>query len=214
MNKQGSRGRAWGFGILAVLAVVVGLYALAFYGSPDGVKEQPFSMEKGSMPSLWYSVLWAHAVSAGVAIGIGWLQFVKRIRQRLPQFHRIIGYAYSVMLIIASFTGLYLAFYSDGGLSGHIGFSALSLMWLYTLYRALKSIIADRQPIAHGNWMTRNYALTCAAITLRIYTALAGALFGLDDTDDTFTVIAWLCWVPNLFVAEMIISRRIIARHR
>lgn len=165
------------------------------------------------MPDLWYSVLWAHAMSAGLALGIGWLQFVKRLRQRSPQLHRLVGYVYSVMLVIAGITGLYLAYYSDGGLSGHLGFGMLSALWLYTLYRALKSIIVDRDPLAHGSWMTRNYALTCAAVTLRIYTPLAGALFSLTDTNETFTVIAWLAWVPNLFAAEMINSRRVLRRH-
>ncbi|WP_164716549.1 DUF2306 domain-containing protein, partial [Paenibacillus whitsoniae] len=86
------------------------------------------------------------------------------------------------------------------------GFAMLSLMWLYTLYRSLQSMLVRRDPQAHGAWMLRNYALTCAAITLRIYTPLAAVLFGLG-TNASFVVIAWLAWLPNLLLAERWIRR-------
>ncbi|OCT16467.1 hypothetical protein A8709_01475 [Paenibacillus pectinilyticus] len=157
------------------------------------------------MPDLWYTVLWIHAISAGLALGIGWLQFIQKIRLRSPNIHRAIGYVYAMMITAAGFTGLYLACYASGGLSAQIGFGALSVMWLYTLGRSLKSIIIDHNPRVHGQWMLRNYALSCAAISLRIYTPLAGVFWGLTDTNDTFGVIAWLCWIPNLLIVEMII---------
>ncbi|WP_350339001.1 DUF2306 domain-containing protein [Paenibacillus sp. UMB4589-SE434] len=56
--------------------------------------------------------------------------------------------------------------------------------------------------------MARNYAISCAAITLRLYIPLAAVLFGYIDTNDTFAIIAWLCWVPNLLIVERVISRR------
>lgn len=54
--------------------------------------------------------------------------------------------------------------------------------------------------------MIRSYALTLAAVTLRIYlplSQLAGVPFG-----DAYQVISWLCWVPNLVVAEWVVLRR------
>jgi hypothetical protein len=53
--------------------------------------------------------------------------------------------------------------------------------------------------------MTRSYALTFAAVTLRLYLALAiaaGAVF------TAYPYIAWLCWLPNLAVAELLIRFR------
>ena len=72
----------------------------------------------------------------------------------------------------------------------------------------MKSIIADRDVKAHGGWMTRNYALTCAAIMLRVYTAIADGALGITDTNDSFVVIGWLAWVPNLIFAQWLINRR------
>ncbi|MGO4269287.1 DUF2306 domain-containing protein [Paenibacillus sp. TAF58] len=153
-------------------------------------------------------MLWAHAISAGVALAIGWLQFIKRLRHYAPNIHRLIGYMYSTMITIGGLTGLYLAFYSNGGWSAQLGFGSLSVLWLYTLFRSLKSIIVDRDKTDHGRWMVRNYALSCAAITLRIYTPLAAVIFGITDTNDSFIVIAWIAWIPNLLLAELIIGEK------
>ena len=53
--------------------------------------------------------------------------------------------------------------------------------------------------------MVRNYALTLAAVSLRVYLPLsmiAGADFGT-----AYAAIAWLCWIPNLLVAEVLCNR-------
>ncbi|WEK54461.1 MAG: DUF2306 domain-containing protein [Candidatus Cohnella colombiensis] len=207
MRVRSSSVRMWTFGILAFLAVAIGMYALILYGSPDRLREQPFTTEKGTLPALWYSVLCAHAISAGLALIIGWLQFVKKIRHRFPNIHRMIGYFYSAFIVIGGITGLYLAFYSNGGWSAHLGFAMLSTLWLYTLYRGINSVVMKRDHVEHGKWMIRNYALSCAAISLRLYTGASAGLLGLMDTNETFVVIAWLCWVPNLFIAELINSK-------
>jgi hypothetical protein len=58
---------------------------------------------------------------------------------------------------------------------------------------------------SHQNWMIRSYALTFAAVTLRIYLGIAiaaGAVFA------AYPYISWLCWLPNLAVAEMLIRSR------
>ncbi|MFF2092832.1 DUF2306 domain-containing protein [Paenibacillus sp. NPDC058174] len=199
--------RLWAFGALAFFSLAIGAYALMFYGSPEGLREQLFVTEKGAMPAIWYGILWAHAVSAGIALAIGWLQFVKRLRHRVPWLHRAIGYLYSAAIAIGGLTGLYLAFYSNGGWSARIGFSVLSLLWLYTLYRSLESIIVHRDAAKHGRWMTYNYALSCAAISLRLYTTLAAIILGISDTNETFIVIAWLAWVPNLLIARYILGK-------
>ncbi len=122
MKRNRRRRRNWVFGILAFLAVGIAAYALLLYGNPDDIKDQGFVTEKGAMPDLWYTVLWFHAVSGGIALGIGWLQFIKRIRLRTPNVHRAIGYAYATMITAAGVTGLYMAYYTSGGWSAQLGF--------------------------------------------------------------------------------------------
>jgi hypothetical protein len=53
--------------------------------------------------------------------------------------------------------------------------------------------------------MVRNFALTFAAVTLRFYlpgSVAAGIAFEL-----AYPVIAWLCWLPNIVIAELLFNR-------
>jgi hypothetical protein len=60
--------------------------------------------------------------------------------------------------------------------------------------------------------MIRNYALTFAGVMLRIYVPVSGAA-GIDFLT-AYQAIAWMCWMPNLLVAQWIISRTLPARRR
>jgi hypothetical protein len=50
--------------------------------------------------------------------------------------------------------------------------------------------------------MIRSFALTLAAVTLRIYLPL-GIMLNHGDFYTPYRAIAWLCWVPNLLLAEL-----------
>lgn len=54
--------------------------------------------------------------------------------------------------------------------------------------------------------MVRNYALTYAAVSLRILLPLLPALLDLDF-ETSYQAIAWLCWAPNLVFAEWVLLR-------
>ena len=97
-----------------------------------------------------------------------------------------------------------MAFHAFGGLPARLGFGVLALLWLYTGYRAYRAIRA-RDIAAHRRWMVRNFALTFAAVMLRLY--LPSAMASGMAFELAYPVIAWLCWVPNLVVAEWIIRR-------
>ena len=55
--------------------------------------------------------------------------------------------------------------------------------------------------------MVRNFSLTFAAVTLRLYIPLI-LLFGVEFAVG-YAMIAWLCWVPNLVVAQWLIRRSV-----
>ena len=80
-----------------------------------------------------------------------------------------------------------------------LGFATLALCWLYTGLRAFLAI--RRRAIEdHRRWMVRNFALTFAAVMLRIYIP-ASILAGVDFAV-AYPFIAWLCWVPNVVIAQ------------
>jgi Predicted membrane protein (DUF2306) len=58
--------------------------------------------------------------------------------------------------------------------------------------------------VNHQRWMTRSFALAFAAVMLRIY--LPGSLAAGVDYYDAYPVIAWVCWVPNLIVAQVLVE--------
>ncbi len=52
--------------------------------------------------------------------------------------------------------------------------------------------------------MIRSWALTFAAVNLRLYLGIAFAM-GLAFSD-SYPVISFLCWVPNLIAAELYLA--------
>ena len=109
------------------------------------------------------------------------------------------GRVYVTAVVLGGLSGLALATVSQGGLPAHIGFGLLACLWIVTSGAAFAAI-RKGDVAGHRRWMTRSFALTLAAVTLRIYlplSLLSGVPFEL-----AYPAIAWLCWVPNLVVAE------------
>jgi hypothetical protein len=97
-----------------------------------------------------------------------------------------------------------MAQFSFGGNLSHSGFALLAVLWIFTGYKAYSSIIR-KNIVAHYNWMIINFALTFAAVTLRIGLGIG---FGSGIPFEIFyPYLAWICWVPNLLVALMIIKK-------
>ncbi|WP_164821218.1 DUF2306 domain-containing protein [Paenibacillus koleovorans] len=195
---------------VALLAILVGLFlGVQYFGmgatNAEFVKQKLISV---NLDSMWYVMLYVHIVGSMAALLLGWVQFIQRLRLRNPAMHRLIGKIYTVGVALGALSGLYLAFYAEGGVVSTLGFVGLSLAWAYTLVLGLRSIVVERDRKAHGEWMLRNYALTFAAVMLRIYLPVSMVIFGEEHFDTYYRMIAWLCWVPNLFFAQLLIGRR------
>lgn len=54
--------------------------------------------------------------------------------------------------------------------------------------------------------MIRSFALTLAAVTLRLYLILLEFL--PVEFDDGYRAISFLCWVPNWIIAELYLYQR------
>lgn len=196
--------------VVAFLGIGVSLYlAILYFGI--GANHAPFVLNKWNemnLLDLWYVMLYTHIITAIVAISVGWLQFISKLRAKSPRIHKIIGRVYSSCIVLSGISGIYLSFYATAGVISSIGFLLMSLSWLYTLLQGIRAIAVNKDRIAHQKWMTRNYALTFAAVTLRIYLPVSMLIFGLEHFNDYYRVIAWLSWIPNLIVAELILKRQ------
>ena len=155
---------------------------------------------------FYIPVFYTHITFGGIALLTGWSQFSKRLRDRNLSLHRMLGKIYVGSVILSSTAGLFIAFFSSGGIMSALGFSSLALLWLLTILKAYTSIL-KKDIKQHENWMIRNYALAFAAVTLRIYLPFSQAVLHADFLT-SYRIISWLCWVPNILIAQMIINRR------
>ena len=152
------------------------------------------------------TILMVHIVASMLAILIGPFQFLPGIRKgRLLKFHRWLGRTYLLGILFGGLSGLYMAQLAYGGTIARLGFTVLAILWLYSGFRAYRHI-RNKEIEQHREWMTRNYALTFAAVMLRVWNPIFGVM-GIDFTTG-YIVVAWLAWVPNLIVAQWMISRR------
>ncbi len=192
--------------IAIFFAISIGLYPL-IYLLVDGkfglLNAKPEHL-LGS--TLWNSAFYGHIIFGGISLLIGWIQFRSTWRTRYRKTHEAIGMIYLVCISLSGICSLLLAINAEGGLPARIGFFLLGLVWLSTTYVAYTFLLKGKYS-QHGDWMLRSYAITFAAVMLRIWLPLFEGLLHIPF-DTAYPIIAWLCWVPNLFVAEWIINRR------
>lgn len=194
---------------MTILAAMVSGYAIVQYliiGSDHaGLVQQ--KLESIDLDSLWYGMLYTHVVGSAVALLIGPFNLSTTIRQKNIKLHRIIGRVYVVGVGIGGISGIYLAFYATGGMISTIAFLSLDILWLATVLNAVRRI-KERRANLHRQWMIRNYALTLAGVTLRLWLVLFMIAFGEQNFVASYQVIAWLCWVPNLIAAEIYLKEK------
>jgi uncharacterized membrane protein len=149
--------------------------------------------------------IYSHIFGSIVALTLGPLQFSTRLRSSRISLHRWLGRLYlGVGVLIGGLPGLYMASHAFGGFVARLGFACLALAWLYSGLRAYLAIRAGRIAV-HRVWMVRNFALTFAAVTLRLY--LPASMAAGIEFEIAYPYIAWACWVPNLIAAELLFNR-------
>ncbi len=207
-----------GFGLMTVLAILIAISAVAPYTSFD-----PSNFNNATAHYLNAAVftqlnLYIHIFASGLALIIGPFQFVKRLRERGNRtLHRWMGRVYLLCILLGGLSALVIAPGVISGLTGTFGLSMLAVLWLYTGWMAYRSIRAGHID-SHREWMIRNYALTFAAVTLRLWLGvlIMSQLPALESTYnnnfdalfvEAYRVVMWLSWIPNLLIAEWIVHR-------
>ena len=148
-----------------------------------------------------------HIFGSMLALVIGPFQFLPRLRNTFPALHRWMGRTYLVGILLGGLGGLFMAFHAWTGWIAGLGFGALAVFWLWTGWNAYRTI-RMRDVEAHQRWMLRNFALTFAAVMLRLLTPPLIVGLGFDGAV-AYQVVAWLCWIPNLIVVEIWMVRRL-----
>jgi uncharacterized membrane protein len=197
--------------LFAALAIIIGLYPSLYF-----IFDEKFGLLNSKSDGLlnnivWNSAFYIHIILGGLALLIGWIQFSSKLRVKKPKLHRRIGIVYVISSLLSALTSLYVAYYATGGIISALGFASLGVVWFYTTLKAYLDIVKGNI-IAHEKMMIFSYATCFAAVTLRIW--LPVLVISLDEFILAYRIVAWLCWVPNLFVALLIVKsmekRRVI----
>lgn len=160
------------------------------------------------MMPIWNIGFYTHIITGGLALLIGWTQFGSRFRENHLSLHRNIGKVYIISVLISSIAAMGISLAATGGLVSALGFFSLGLIWLYTTVMAYSAIKNGRIQ-THRKMMVYSYAVCFSAVTLRIWLPLLVLTFG--DFTTAYTIVAWLCWIPNVLVAYLI-TRRLSTR--
>lgn len=196
--------RKAGYVLMVFLSLAIAAYAVIAYGLFP--LESIIDSTVGASFPAHKTALYSHIFGAAVALSLGSFQFSTRLRTTRPQLHRWMGRLYlGVGVVVGGTAGLIMSTRAFGGIPARLGFALLAVLWLYTGVRAYLAIRGG-DTVAHRRWMVRNFSLTFAAVTLRLYLP-ASAVVGVPF-DVAYPIIAWVAWVPNLIVAEWWFNRR------
>ncbi len=141
-----------------------------------------------------------HAVSSSVALIVGPWQFRSSLRIEHLRTHRLLGRIYAGAVLAGWLASIPVALHAETGPIASVGFLALGICWIVSTGLAV-SCVLQGDVRRHRLWMIRSYALTAAAITLRLYLGIVIAAH--ISFAPAYAVIAWLCWIPNLAAVEI-----------
>lgn len=202
--------------VLAVLAV------LAFIGIMAGEVLPYFHFEHAAhflgtktdavLARMGFQVaFYLHITSSWWVILMGLTQFFPQILRRWPVWHRRLGMAYVLgILVVAAPSGLVLGLYANGGLPAEVSFVLQSMLW-WGLTGMAWWQIRKKRPLLHTEMMIRSYAFTLAAMSLRTESWVMH-YFWHTKPIETYLTVVWLSWVGNWVVAETLIFSG-LARH-
>ncbi len=189
------------FALFALSALLIGLYPLLYFAI-----DRNFGLLQTKDNAVLQSVAWnigfyTHIVFGGLALLIGWTQFVENWRKAKPYIHRQIGKLYVTFVVLSSVTGIGIGFCATGGYVASLGFICLGIVWFTTTLFALQYARKQEHQV-HKKLMIYSFSACFAAVTLRIWLPLLTVI--LDDFFIAYKIVAWLCWIPNLIVAFLI----------
>jgi len=150
---------------------------------------------------LYLPAFYVHVWTSMAVLVFGGLQLWGWLRRHYPAVHRLLGRGYVLLILgFSAPSGLYMAWYANGGWAAQLSFVLLAVAWFGSTLAAFLHIKKGNL-LQHRAWMYRSYALTLSAVTLRFWKWVLVALFHPRPMD-VYVLVAWLGWVLNVVVVE------------
>lgn len=161
-----------------------------------------------STRSEYLTFFYIHVYSSIFVLLSGFLAMLRK-DFGFKNFHKTAGKIYIFLILVFSApSGIYMGIFANGGFWAKISFVMLGVLWWFTTFRAYR-LIRQKKFRQHQQWMWRSYALTFSAVTLRLWKVTLVYLFHPAPMD-VYQWVAWLGWLPNLILAEILISKKLI----
>jgi len=194
-----------GWGLAALLSAGVAIFSYRYLPRIGPLSP---AILQNAFHRPWLDV---HIAGAATALFVGPLQFLPWLRARSRRLHRWLGRTYVVGCLAGGVGGFIMAFGSTAGPVATAGFASLAVIWIIANVQGWRLAMARRFD-EHRAWMIRSFAMTFAAVTLRLYLPLI-PLFGVSFVDG-YRAISFLAWIPNLILAELYIRGAFAVRSR
>jgi hypothetical protein len=139
-----------------------------------------------------------HMVASGGALLL--IPLVIALR-RHSAFHRPLGYATAVLVLLGALTSLPVALYSHSVLAARLGFLAQGVVWLGLIALGIAAV-RGRNFAGHARLMLMMAAVASGALWVRLTTTVAT---GYDlPFDAVYGTAAWLGWLIPLAVVGLL----------
>ena len=181
----------WGAG--AVLSVGVALFSYRYLA--DGA-HAPAPLGN-ALARPW---LYLHIAGAATALLVAPTQLLPSLRAKGRPWHRWMGRVYVVGCIAGGVGGFVSAFGSTAGPVATTGFATLAVCWIVANVMGWRRA-TQRRFAEHRRWMIYSFAMTFAAVTLRLGLPIAPLMH--RPFVEGYRVMAWASWLVNLAVAEL-----------
>ena len=198
-----------GYIVLAMLSVIVAVYSLRFAAVPWHLWLAVGPEIRSVIEHVPLQAL-THMIAAPIALLIGPFQFLTNVRARRPALHRWMGRTYVAACLTAGVAGLATAPFASGGPIAGFGFGILAILWIAATAGAWRAAL-KRDFALHRRLMRYSFAMTFAAVTLRLQIPIGVVYFGYADYQSLSVWLAYTSWIPNVIAVwfyELRLARR------
>jgi uncharacterized membrane protein len=182
--------------VLFLICVFYGVYA--FYMGAVEIFSQ-FGLVADAKYRAAPIMFVVHALSGGVVLITGALQFNRTLLNRNRPLHRLVGKIYVYAIWIVSISAFWNTIFFDVVVPAKISFMILAALWFATTTIAFL-YIRKRKIKDHREWMIRSFSLSLFFVTFSFWVP---GLTGTDlPYDLAYPLAVFLSWFLNLVLAE------------
>jgi uncharacterized membrane protein len=197
------------YGILTLLSVLVAVYSMRFVAVSWNVWIAVGPEIREVIEHVPWQAL-THMIAAPIALVVGPFQFLSGLRARRPALHRWLGRIYATTCLIAAAAGFATAFFASGGAIASVGFGLLAIFWFVATAAAWRAAV-NRNFTLHRRLMRYSFAMTFAAVTLRLQIPIGVIFFDYKSYQSLSVWLAYTSWIPNVlavYLYEQMLARR------